>query len=141
MFNEIDFILTRNVTLDDVDVLSRISVSSDHRLIRAKLKLNTKRARIKLIKSNSQPCNLEKLKHNAEDYKLELANRFCALEATVVDLGRLDLEELNEIITREIIEGGQKVAKKGRVPTTIKLTTSTEHLIQHRNNMIASATG
>lgn len=118
MFNEIDYILANNnITVDDVQVLNQVSLGSDHRLVRAKIQTNTKVARSKLIKSNCQTCNTVKLKEHAVEYNLELANRFNRLASAESDLECLGLDELTQILTDEITEASQKIARKSRMPT------------------------
>lgn len=49
--NEIDYVLTNEkLTVKDVSALNRFDTGSDHRLVRAKIEINLKRERNKLIK-------------------------------------------------------------------------------------------
>ena len=55
--NEIDYVLSNNrEILQDGSVLNRFKISSDHRMVRCKLKLNTRleRKTLKLSEENSQ---------------------------------------------------------------------------------------
>ena len=76
-----------------------------------------------------------KLKDNVENYNLELANHF-----SMPNTEEMNLEHLNDVITRNITEASQKVAKKQKESKPEKLSTKTKALIQKRTSMISSAT-
>ena len=120
---------------EHVQVTNKVNVGSDHRLVRAVIRLNTSLARIRLVKSNIKIADMDKLKGNMDEYNLELANRFSTLNTEEMNVGHL-----HEAITRNITEASQKVAKKQKKQKSEKLSNKTKALIQKRSSMISSAT-
>ena len=109
--NQIDFILTpgRNI-VTDCGVITKADIGSDHRMVRAKLKLNTKLERLKRIKKKKpMKVDIKLIKENVDAFQLELKNRFKALEEKTASI-----ETLNTIVTEEIkkIEERKENVKK-----------------------------
>ena len=87
--NQIDYILSsQRGIIQDCGVISRVDIGSDHRMVRAKVHLNRKLARLKFIKKgHKSKINILKLKEKRQKFQLELRNRFECLpiEETGVD--------------------------------------------------------
>jgi len=70
--NEIDFTLSnKKYIVKDVTVLNQFDTDSDHRLVRAKIQINTRAERNKLTRKIRFPT-LNELKQNETEYKKEL---------------------------------------------------------------------
>jgi len=92
--NEIDFILTNKPTIvKDVSVLNRFNTGSDHRLVRAKLHINFRLERCKLVKKKRAQMNMDKLQQNKEEFQIKLKNQFQILQDEV------NQEDINEFVT------------------------------------------
>ena len=100
-FNQIDYILTtKNVQVHDVSTINKMHTGSDHRLVRARVKLNTKIARKKLVMSN-KTTNIDfylLLKSKKDEYNIELANKFQSLEEYTEDT-EINIDEVNNNVT------------------------------------------
>ena len=104
--NEIDFILSVDPSIvQDVEVLGKVKCS-DHRLVRCRISLNLKRARVKLVKRKQ--ANLEAVRVKADQFKLVLANKYAALEQEDED----NVEVMNETVARLISEAAIEVGGK-----------------------------
>ena len=128
--NEIDFILSNNRKIcKDVSVINRVHTGSDHRLVRAHVKINIKLERNKLIKQQRYPVNKE-LIENKDQYQKELNSRLDTNQ-----LPDMDINQLNEKITHSIQTSTKKICSKKRKTTNGKITPSTMHLIRERRTL------
>ena len=94
--NEIDYVLSNNrAIMQDASVLNSFKISSDHRMVRCKLKLNTRLERKKLIRGKPSVLDLENLGKHRQTFEIELSNRFSALE---------ELEDEEDINSRNKIK-------------------------------------
>ncbi|XP_041472578.1 uncharacterized protein LOC121421843 [Lytechinus variegatus] len=129
--NEIDFILTnRPDIITDVSVLNRFNTGSDHRLVRAKMHVNFKLERSKLIRKNAS-LNVDKLKHRKDEFQLQLRNRFQVLQDEV------NQEDINDIYNK-FSHTVQTCALKRENQTTDKITKETLDLMGKRRQMKVS---
>jgi len=88
------------VQVHNVSTIKKIHTGSDHRLVRARVKLNTKMARNKLVKSNKTTnidFNLLR-KSKKDEYNIELANKFQSLEEYTEDT-EINIDEVNNNVT------------------------------------------
>ena len=95
--NQIDFILcSEKTTIEDCEVITKVDVGSDHRMVKAKIKINKKLIRLKHIKQQ-KPMKLRiyVLEAKRDEFEINLWNRFTALE------GELTLDAFNTIIEEE----------------------------------------
>ena len=126
--NEIDYILTsRPHVIKDVRVVTRVNIGSDHRLVIAKMVINTKHERSRMV--NKYTINKNHLQKEAEIYQVQLKNRFESLADTS------NTESYLEDITKGIVETSECVAGKQSKATKDKLTTGTKQLMQKRRDM------
>ena len=95
--NQIDFILCyEKTTIEDCEVITKVDVGSDHRMIRAKLKINKKLIRLRHIKQQKPiKLRIDVLEAKRDEFEINLRNRFTALE------GKLTLHAFNTIIEEE----------------------------------------
>lgn len=79
--NQIDFILSsQKGIVNDCEAVT-IDIGSDHRMVRATIKINRKLARLKFIKNKRKKCiNLLRLREKQQDFQIKLYNRFHGLE-------------------------------------------------------------
>jgi len=123
-----------DIFIKDVTVINRVNIGSDHRLLRAKVHLNTRLKRIKLIKSNQSksPLAFEKLHENKDYFNLEIYNKFQILDIE----GCNDVDEINQQTTRILLDASNKIAKRqGSSLKAGKLTIKTLNLIKQRNDL------
>lgn len=73
--NEIDYILSSKNIMLNIDVIQRVNVGSDHRLVRGTIRLNTKLERKKMVRSGKPKINIEALMQEKEEFQLKLQNR------------------------------------------------------------------
>ena len=71
--NEIDFIITEKLNIiKNISTMNKIDVGSDHRFLRARIELDTKLERKKMIRSMDKTINYNNLKQNGEKFQLQL---------------------------------------------------------------------
>ena len=75
--NEIDFILcSEKTTIEDCEVITKVDVGSDHRMVRAKLKINKKLIRLKHIKQQKpMKLKIDVLEAKRDEFEFNLRNR------------------------------------------------------------------
>ena len=96
--NEIDFSIgDKNNSISNVTVINKVNIGSDHRMVGCTAKFNFRSARSKLV-LRKKICP-EKIKANKAAFRLELKNRFEAL-----DISENDINEVNDNITSAIRE-------------------------------------
>jgi len=103
--NEIDYILTdKKHIIQDVSTISKFKFFSDHRLVRATVKIDTKWERTKLCSKKKTLIKTEILNTKCKEFKIEIENRFNLLEDT-----NDNLELQNKEITDIIITAAKKL--------------------------------
>lgn len=127
--NEIDFIMARdrNIVLD-IDVINKFEFDSDHRILRAKLKLDQKLERAKWIRNFVVPG--EKILQRSEEFELNLKNRFSVLNE-IEELSINDTYEKMKVSIQETTK--QMQFQKMKKPK--KITDQTEALIKRREEL------
>lgn len=124
--NEIDYILSnRKETVQDVSVLNKFSVGSDHRAVRGKVVINVKRERARLVTKKRQrkwtpPENLS-------EYTKYVDNSLQNLEST-------DLEKINEQIVNSLRGAVERFCSK-KNEASDKLSQSTKELMKKRRSI------
>src|SRR5271156_3780368 len=120
-FNEIDFIITNRVeTVKDVQVLNRVNIGSDHRLVRSKIQFQHKVERNRLTSKTKELINLPRLREMKKVFLLELTNRFQMLPTD-----EIDIESNYQDLTRTILETTQKIAGTQKKLATDKISDET----------------
>ena len=96
--NQIDYILcNQRGTVKNCEVITSVDIASDHRMVRATLKINKRLARLKFIHNKrKRRINILKLKEKREEFQLKIKNRFAGLELEEFDID----EQCNMVTTK-----------------------------------------
>nr|XP_054765176.1 uncharacterized protein LOC129271950 [Lytechinus pictus] len=133
--NEIDFILTnRPAIVKDVSVLNRFN-TGDHRLVRAKMHVNFKLERCKLIRKKNASLNVDKLKQCKDEFQLQLRNRFQVLQDEV---NQEDVNDIYDKFSHTVQNCALEMAGKREYQTNDKITKETLDLMRKRRQMKVS---
>lgn len=128
--NEIDFIISnRKSIVKNVTVLNRFTTGSDHRMVRAKVLLNTRTQRQKMVKKQFK-VNIDRLKELNEEFIKTVngdLNGVIENEATI--------DELNTNIVKSIVTFLESRCKSERCKES-KLSAETLKLIADRVKLI-----
>ncbi len=105
--NQIDYILSsQRGIIRDCGVITKVDIGSDHRMVRAKVHLNKKLARLKFIKKgHKRKINILKLKEKRQEFQLELRNRFECLD--IEDAG---VDDRYQLICDTVLEVAAETA-------------------------------
>lgn len=126
--NEIDYIISnRRDICQDVSVLNHFDTGSDHRLVRAKMIINTKVERKRMVQKGNYPTT-ETLTSRAEEYQTILNTKLHNLNC----LRKMELEELSATIASSIQVATKKVCSKHKTEKTPKLSLNTLKLMEQR---------
>lgn len=124
--NEIDFIITdKKQTIQDVTVLNRVSVGSDHRMVRATITLNLRKERRKLQNTKNKKWNTVA---NKEEYQRTIAEKLGNIDTK-------DVEDLNDTILKSLREA-QQIHCTQRSDKEERISVNTRHLMKQRREMI-----
>ncbi|XP_065064756.1 craniofacial development protein 2-like [Rhopilema esculentum] len=104
--NEIDYILANKNMIQNVNVIKRVNIGSDHIMVRSKIKMNTRLERMKMMRPKGMKVNINALKQRENEFQLELQNRFEALQEED------SVEEMALNITKTIKECAMETAGK-----------------------------
>ena len=127
--NEIDYILaTRPDTVKDINVISRVNTGSDHRPVTAKVKINTRCERVKMVK-REKAIDRTNLFEQSEEFQVQLSNRFELLSP--IDNIESQCSKLTELIK----ETSEAVAGCARRSKAQKLSRTTLDLMKIRREM------
>ena len=130
--NEIDFILSdKKHIIKDVTVLNKLK-SSDHRMVRCKVKLDLKREREKLILRKR--FNTPLIRVRSEEFSIKLQNKFSVLSEEMED----DIDTFNENIIKVTKETASEVGGKIQREEQGKLSQRTKDLIKKRKELKVS---
>lgn len=126
--NEIDYILaTEKRICTDVSVLNRFDTGSDHRLVRAKLQVNNRMERRRLIAKKIRPIRY-KMKEKKDEFNTQIDKKLQPTE----ELGGLELNVLSTKITNSIQTAVKKVCSMQKSRKQSKVGPDTERLIEER---------
>ena len=128
--NEIDYIITnRKSTVKNVTVLNQFTTGSDHRMVRAKVTLNTRFQRSKLVKRRER-IDAQRLYEQSEEFATQMS-------AELVDIDNQydTLDELNNKIV-ESIKSYMETKCKSIHLNESKLSQETLDLIANRVELI-----
>ena len=134
--NEIDFIMTnKSNTIEDLTVLNRVTIGSDHRLVRCKVNFNTRIERAKLVKPTKSRIDYQQLKAQQSMFQLELSNRFAALT-----IENDDIDKYNHDLVAIVKNTANSIAKKKKTNRTDKISEATKAMLKKRREMKQDAT-
>ena len=107
-FNEIDYVLVdKNNIVKNFEVLNKVNVDSDHRMIRCKVQIDSKQERKRLFHSKPEPLRV--CKQIVNEFKIDLQNRYAALEEQQDDSNNsISLNDMINNITEPLIGAGKK---------------------------------
>ena len=113
-FNEIDYVLVdKNNIVKNFEVLNKVNVDSDHRMIRCKVQIDSKQERKRLFHSKPEPLRV--CKQIVNEFKIDLQNRYAALEEQQDDSNNsISLNDMNNNITEPLIGAGKKMEEQHR---------------------------
>lgn len=130
--NQIDLIISnmKNI-VQDVTVLNKFSVGSDHRAVRAKIVINTRKERSKLVRitASRKPLTTQ----IADQYEQRLNSRLSPMLTNEEDI---DIEESNKQIITAMKEAENECKQPLGVRKEEKLSDSTKKLMEKRRNLI-----
>ena len=130
--NEIEYILTNKRSIvKNVEIIQRVNVGSDNRLVRGTIKTNTRIERCQMMRTRKSKVNIEVLLLK-EEFQLQLQNRFEVLNKG----GEEDVEEMVSKITNAIQESDLDTAGKHREQNNEMLKRKTKHMLKRRREMI-----
>jgi hypothetical protein len=124
--NETDFILTDKPNIfQDVKLINKVNVGSDHIMLLGKIKINTQLERQKLIKTKPSNLNVEKLGESRKKFQLQLENQFQLLHDEYKEI-EANLDDWNEQIVEAIHKTASNIATTRRRHTATKVQTVPE---------------
>ena len=130
--NEIDYILPNKKNIvKNVEVIQRVNVGSDHRLVRGTTKTNTRTERCKMMRTRISKVNIEVLLLQ-EEFQVQLQNRFEVLS----EEGEEDVGDMVSKITNAIRESALDTAGGHREQKNEKLKSKTKHMLKRRREII-----
>lgn len=134
--NKIDLIIsnTKNM-IQDVTVLNNFSIGSDHRAVRAKIVINIRKERSKLVRKTASWTSLTA--QNAGQYAQLLNTR---LTAALTNDDNIDIEETNRQVTIAMKEA-ESECKLTRTEKREKLSRDTKNLMKKRRDLKKNTQG
>lgn len=128
--NEIDYIITnKKFIITDVSVLNKLDAGSDHRPIRATVRINIKAERNKLMTKPRVPT-IEQLKQNADKYQAELKKKLSNKD----NIMKMEINELENKIRTDIKTVTKNICSKLKTSNS-KIKEETRKLMKDRRNM------
>lgn len=108
--NEIGYILISDKSICmDVSVLNRFDTDSDHKFVRAKIWIDTRRRRKRCMEKKIRPT-MGELRGREEEYSTQIEKKL----RTIEELQELELNELSNKITSSIRTAVKKVCSLRR---------------------------
>ncbi len=126
--------------MQDVRVLNKVNVGSDHRMVMGEIEINTRLERQKLIRPKHSNINLEKLSARRADFQLELHNRFLVLNDEWTE-NNPDIDDWNDQFIDTVQDCTLKIAGKKPKENNNKLSDETKKLLNKRREMKMDNTG
>jgi len=107
--NQIDYIMSnQRAIINNCEVITKVDIASDHRMVRATVTINTKLSRLKFINNKRKKhINLLRLREKHIEFQIKLKNRFDILEDQNKDI---DIDTRCKEITNIILEEASSTA-------------------------------
>ena len=117
--NQIDFVLvSQRGIIQNCEVITKVDIGSDHRMVRARISINKKLARLKTIKrTKPMMINNQRLLENKEDFQLNIKNRFEILRGKETEIDERCIE-INNIIKEEATKLAKRDKETGKQDPT-----------------------
>lgn len=130
--NEIDYIISdKKHIVKDVSVLNRFSTSTDHRMVRAKIKINIKQERHKLIQKKNTKILSEIIETNQDKYR-EMLNKKMSTQQYQ---DNLSINCLTEKLTKDILTSTKKACMGTKHNRPQKISKETQEIIKNRRKL------
>ena len=117
--------------MQDIQIMRKINVGSDHQMVRCRVKVNVQEERRKLFGTRIQPLLIAP--NLKEQFKIQLKNAFEILEENTNNNSE-SVQNLNSSIVKQLI----KIAELNDEPkqqTSSKFTPETQNLMKKRRNL------
>ena len=114
--------------MKNVEVIQRVNVESDHRLVRGTIKTNTRIEKCKMMRTRKSKVNIEVLLLKKEEFQLHLQNLF----EVVSEDGEEDVGEMVSKITNAIGESALDTTGRHREQKNEQLKSKTKHMLKRR---------
>ncbi|KAK3777294.1 hypothetical protein RRG08_064832 [Elysia crispata] len=129
--NQIDFILTTDkTTIQNTEIITKVDIGSDHRMVRSRMTINKKLTRLKRIKKKKPlKINTRQLEKVAPSFQIKLKNKFDILRNE-----KPSIEVMNETIKKcaaEVVEKPNETTKEQNAEDKL-----IEELEQRRKELI-----
>ncbi|KAK3803056.1 hypothetical protein RRG08_027978 [Elysia crispata] len=110
--NQTDFILTTDkTTIQNTEIITKVDIGSDHRMVRSRMTINKKLTRLKRIKKKKPlKINTRQLEKVAPSFQIKLKNKFDILRNE-----KPSIEVMNETIRKcaaEVVEKPNETTKE-----------------------------
>ena len=117
--NQIDFVLvSQRGIIQNCEVITKVDIGSDHRMVRARISINKKLARLKTIKrTKPMMINNQRLLENKEEFQLNIRNRFEILRGKETEVDERCIE-INNIIKEEATKLAKRDKETGKQDPT-----------------------
>ena len=139
--NQIDYILSiQRGIIQNCEVITKVDIWRDLRMVRAKIYLNEKLGRLKFIKhEKKRRINILRLREKVQEFKLKLNNRFECLKIEEADVNERyqlisDTDTLMEVAT-EIAPQGERKQITGKEIAIETLDRKREELRKKRTKL------
>lgn len=128
--NEIDYIMTpRIATVLNITTLNSFYIGSDHRMVRAKIRVNLRAERSRMTKKPLTRVG------DMTDEQLTSYSDAMTRELSSIDIRILDIEDLNQIVVTNI-KNHLETNCRNPVQKTSKISEHTNILIEERRQML-----
>ena len=118
--NQIDFIMVSDRTIvKNCEVITKVDIGSDHRMLRGTIKINRKLERLKRIKRlRPFKVNIKWLEQQKDVFQLSLSNRFKALQDEPASI-----ETLHTTVQKEVtkIKGNRDTRELIKTPKDLEI--------------------
>ena len=114
----------------NTEVIQRVNIGSDHRMIRSTIRLNTRMERSRMMRLSAPKINFEAVLHRSGEFQIELRNPVAILGNDIEDT-----DESAKQLSITIHECSEKVAGKVKSRKEEKLTSETKAMLKKRREM------
>lgn len=127
-----DYILTNKVDIvKNTEVLKRLRIGSDLRMLRTTIRVNTKLERNRMVRPTTPRVNIQCLLQGRDKFQLELQNRFEMLD--IVDDVEQNANNFMTVVNKCALETAGRAKSKKKE----KLNPPTKVLLRKRREMIS----
>jgi len=129
--NEIDYFLSdKSDIFTDVSVINQLNTGSDHRMVRSKIRINTRLERVEMV-AKPKKIDGRNLHLHKTEFQLELKNKFEALDNVLAQ----DLDADADAIANIIHSTAISIAGRHKATKPDKLSEDTKQLMAKRREL------